>query len=168
MSSKKKKVAIPEDILKKFIKPPKFRHLIRLVHKDIRGDLPLLYALASVKGVGYSLANAIIKVLNLDPHIMVGFLTDDQINKINDVLQNPTEYGIPGYMLNRPRDPETGMDLHYIGPELDLRIRQDIETMKQIKSWKGIRHALGLKVRGQRTRTTGRKGLTLGVSRRKK
>jgi len=167
MGKKKAKRAIPEDIVSQFIKPPTFRHLVRLAHLDVKGDTPLLYALASIKGVGFSLAHAIIKVLNLDPNMLAGFLTDDQIAKIEDVLMDPVKYGIPAWMVNRPRDPETGENLHYIGPDLELRVRQDIELMKQIKCWKGIRHALGLKVRGQRTRTTGRKGLTVGVRRKK-
>ncbi len=167
-SSKKteKKKELPEDIASQFIKPTAYRHLVRIAHIDVRGDTQLLYALADVKGVGYSLAHAVIKTLGLDPFKPAGFLTDEEISKIEDVLRDPVKYGIPAWMVNRPRDPETGEDQHYIGPDLDLRIRQDIELMKQIKSWKGIRHALGLKVRGQRTRTTGRKGLTVGVKRR--
>ncbi len=162
-----KKRDIPENIASQFIKPPTFRHLVRIAHIDVRGDVPLLYALADVKGVGYSLAQAVIKTLNLEPFKPAGFLTDEEISKIEDVLRDPIKYGIPTWMVNRPRDPETGEYLHYIGPDLDLRIRQDIELMKQIKCWKGIRHTLGLKVRGQRTRTTGRKGLTVGVRRRR-
>jgi small subunit ribosomal protein S13 len=69
-------------------------------------------------------------------------------------------------MLNRRFDPSTGKNLHLIGADLELAVKEDIETMKRTKSWKGIRHALGLKVRGQRTRTTGRTGMTVGVSRK--
>ena len=167
-SSKKAKITIPQDLIQQFVKPANFRHLVRLVHLDVRGDIPVLYALATVKGIGVSLANAILKVLNIDPNIPVGFLTDEQIAKIEEIARNPTKYGIPPWMINRPRDPQTGDNLHYLGPELMIRIKQDIELMKQIRCWKGIRHALGLKVRGQRTRTTGRKGLTVGVTRRKK
>jgi len=168
MSSKKKgKMAVPEDILSKFTKPKGFRHLVRIAHLDIKGDLPLLYALANIKGIGFSMAHAIITVLGMNPNMPTGFLNDEQIGKIEDILRNPIAYGIPKWLVNRPRDPETGEHLHYIGPDLELRIKSDIETMKQIKSWKGIRHALGLKVRGQRTKTTGRKGLTIGVRRKK-
>ncbi|MEM3102642.1 MAG: 30S ribosomal protein S13, partial [Candidatus Caldarchaeum sp.] len=68
--------------------------------------------------------------------------------------------------LNRSRDPSTGRNLHLIGADLDLAVKEDIQTMMRTKSWKGIRHSLGLKVRGQRTRTTGRSGMTVGVSRK--
>ena len=43
----------------------------------------------------------------------------------------------------------------------------DVNRMKKVKSYKGIRHSTGHKVRGQRTYSNGRKGLALGVSRRK-
>ena len=38
--------------------------------------------------------------------------------------------------------------------------------MKEIRNWRGIRHALGLKVRGQRTRTSGRSGKAVGVKKK--
>jgi len=78
------------------------------------------------------------------------------------------KFGIPNWMLNRRKDLETGKDLHLIGSDLEFRVKQDIEFMKSIKSWKGWRHSLGLKVRGQRTRTTGRTGRTVGVHRRRR
>jgi len=169
MSPKKKKgITIPQEILEKVIKPANFRHLVRIIHKDIKGDIPLLYALINVKGIGYSFAYAICKVLNLDPLIPVGLLSDEQIKKIEEVARNPTKFGIPEWLTNRPRDPLTGENIHYVGPELEIRVKQDIDLMKSIGCWKGIRHALGLKVRGQRTRTTGRKGLTVGVKRKKR
>jgi small subunit ribosomal protein S13 len=51
--------------------------------------------------------------------------------------------------------------------DLIFYVRNDIEREKRTKSWRGVRHTLGLKVRGQRTRTTGRTGMTVGVTRRK-
>jgi small subunit ribosomal protein S13 len=68
-------------------------------------------------------------------------------------------------MLNRQKDPMTGDDLHLLASDLDLRIKDDIDLMRETRSWKGERHARGLKVRGQRTKTTGRTGRSVGVSR---
>jgi len=59
----------------------------------------------------------------------------------------------------------TGRMLHFTGSDLDFAHRSDIERLRRIKSWRGLRHSLGLKVRGQHTRTTGRKGMAVGVSR---
>jgi small subunit ribosomal protein S13 len=68
--------------------------------------------------------------------------------------------------LNRRKDLETGKDGHLISADLVLRNKMDIEQMKGIKSWRGYRHAYGLRVRGQRTKTTGRAGKALGVKKK--
>jgi len=73
---------------------------------------------------------------------------------------------LPNWLLNRSKDIETGRGIHQIGSELVLQTKTDIDRMKGIKSWRGFRHAHGLKVRGQRTKTTGRKGKAVGVKKK--
>lgn len=143
-----------------------FRHIIRIADQDLKGSDRLVYALANVKGVGVNLANAIVNVLKLDPDQRLGYLTDLEVKKVMEVLQNPAAYGVPAWMLNRQKDLESGEHKHLIGSELALRVRQDVDFMKKIRCWKGVRHSLGLKVRGQRTRTTGRTGQTVGVGKK--
>jgi len=75
--------------------------------------------------------------------------------------------GIPAWMVNRKKDLVTGEDLHIIGNRLELSVRRDIDRMKRIRSYKGVRHHRGLKVRGQKTKSTGRHGLVVGVMRKK-
>jgi len=70
-------------------------------------------------------------------------------------------------MFNRRKDTQTGRDLHLLASDLTLREREDIDLMRETRSWKGERHSLGLKVRGQRTKTTARKGRSVGVSRKR-
>ena len=144
-----------------------FRYIVRIAATDISGELRTDHGLAEIKGVGVNLAHAICRVLNLDPSMKIGYLTDEEIAKIEDVLKNPVKYGIPSWMLNRRKDYETGEDKHLVGAELIYYVKQDIEREKRIKSWRGIRHALGMKVRGQRTRTTGRTGATVGVRKKR-
>jgi len=69
-------------------------------------------------------------------------------------------------MLNHRKDMETGEDIHVTGSNIDLRFRDEINIMKKIRSYKGIRHERGLCVRGQRTRGNNRRGLSLGVSKK--
>jgi len=145
-----------------------FRYIVRIAKTDIIGELRTDYGLAEIKGVGVNLATAICRVLNIDPAMKIGYLTDEEIAKIEDVLKSPLKYGIPSWMLNRRKDYETGEDKHLVSAELIYYVKQDIEREKKIKSWRGIRHALGMKVRGQRTRTTGRTGATVGVRKRRK
>jgi small subunit ribosomal protein S13 len=133
----------------------------------VPGELPLLYGLSEVKGIGYNFANAICRVLNLDPNMKIGYLTDSEVESIEKVVKEPLSFGLPSWMFNRRKDFTTGEDLHLYGAQLIYYVKEDIEREKRIKSWRGVRHALGLKVRGQRTRTTGRTGITVGVKRKK-
>ena len=144
-----------------------FRHIVRIAGVDVEGDLLLPYGLAKIKGIGYNFALALIRVLGYDPRLRVGFLTDEDVKRIENAINNPSKYGIPIWYFNRRKDYVTGEDKHLIGADLIFAARQDIEREIKIKSWRGIRHALGLKVRGQRTHTTGRIGPTVGVSKRR-
>jgi small subunit ribosomal protein S13 len=143
-----------------------FQHIIRFAGTDINGTQPVTYALINVKGVGIRLANAIIEKSGISPEARMGFLSGSEVEKIQDILQDPLKYGIPKWLLNRRKDKETGKDLHLLGSDLVLQTKNDIEDMKKIRSWKGFRHSYGLKVRGQRTRTTGRKGKAIGVKKK--
>ncbi|ADI32740.1 ribosomal protein S13P [Staphylothermus hellenicus DSM 12710] len=145
-----------------------YRYIVRIAGTDIDGSLKTVYGLAEIKGVGVNLAYGICRRLGIDPEMRIGYLTDEEIKRIEDLLSNPSAYDIPSWMLNRRKDYVTGKDMHLIGAELIFYVKQDIEREKKIKSWRGIRHALGLKVRGQRTRTTGRLGLTVGVRRKRR
>ena len=145
-----------------------FRHIVRMADTDLDGSQKVAYALTKIKGVGIRLAGAIVRAAGVNPEERLGNLTDEEIERLEDAIRNPLKYGIPPYLLNRQRDPTTGKDLHLIGADLTLQVKADIDLMKKIKCWKGVRHSLGLKVRGQRTRTTGRKGVTVGVRRKKK
>jgi small subunit ribosomal protein S13 len=143
-----------------------FQHIIRFAGTDVNGTQPVTYALTNVKGVGIKLANAIIEKSGINPEARMGFLSSSEVETIEDILQNPMKYDIPQWLLNRRKDRKTGKDLHLLGSDLVLQTKNDIEDMKKIRSWKGFRHSYGLKVRGQRTRTTGRKGKAIGVKKK--
>jgi small subunit ribosomal protein S13 len=143
-----------------------FRHILRIVDVDVDGTLKAAYALARVKGVSFNLANAVLRTAKIDPEKRAGFLTDAEIEKIEDVVKEPARYELPAWLFNRRKDAESGKDSHLISADLVLRTKMDIDQMKNIKSWRGYRHAYGLKVRGQRTKTTGRAGKALGVKKK--
>ena len=143
--------------------------ILRIGDKDIKGEIPVSHALTLVKGSGFMFANAVCAVLKLDRSKKSGLLSDEELKKVEDCLRNPVKYGIPNWLLNRRRDRETGEDKHLISSDLELTKKFDIRHMQKIKSYKGIRHSIGSKkLRGQRTKSTGRKGSTLGVQRKKK
>jgi small subunit ribosomal protein S13 len=143
-----------------------FRHRLRIIGTDVDGTLKTSYALAKIKGISLNLANAILQKTETSPQKRVGYLTEAEIEKIEDVIKDPVKNGIPSWLLNRRKELETGKDTHLISADLVLKTKMDIEKMKEIKSWRGYRHAYGLKVRGQRTKTTGRAGKALGVKKK--
>ncbi len=143
-----------------------YRHILRIMGTDMEGTLKTIYALTKIKGVSYSLANAILKKAGINENLRVGFLTETEINKIEKIIKEPTKYGLPQWLFNTRKDSETGKNTHLISADLILRKKMDIDQTKEIRSWRGYRHAYGLKTRGQRTKTTGRAGKSLGVKRK--
>jgi small subunit ribosomal protein S13 len=143
-----------------------FRHIIRIKGTDLDGKKKVTYGLTKIKGIGVSMANTIVKIGNLKADSRLGNLTDAEISKIQDIISDFSKYSIPSRLVNRRKDVESGRDIHLITADLTLRTKNDIDFMKNIKSWKGVRHALGLKVRGQRTKCTGRTGRSVGVKKK--
>jgi small subunit ribosomal protein S13 len=133
---------------------------------DAAGTLKISYALTEIKGIGLNLSSAILKKASVNPDARVGLVTEAEINRIEEVIKDPAKFGLPVWLMNRRKDAETGKDGHLITAELVLRTKTDIDQAKEIRSWRGYRHAYGLKVRGQRTKTTGRAGKALGVKKK--
>jgi len=133
---------------------------------DVQGTLKTSYAVAQIKGVSAALSNAILRKAGVNPDLRVGFITESDISKIEDVIKDPVKYGIPSWMFNRRKDSDSGKDSHVLSADLAFKIKTDIDGAKEIRSWRGYRHAYSLKVRGQRTKTTGRAGKALGVKKK--
>jgi small subunit ribosomal protein S13 len=146
------------------------RGIVRVAGRDLKGEYPLRRALVRVRGVGERYAAVIAEVaareLKVPLDIYVGELTEEHITKLENILSNPSKYEVPSWITNRQKDIEAGVDKHMIGTDLGFAIKQDVEREKKMNTWIGYRHNYGQKVRGQRTRTTGRKGITVGVLRK--
>lgn len=140
-----------------------YKYILRIAGKDIDGSKKVIVALSEVKGIGYNLAQVLLQSLKINPYIRVGYLTDKELIEIENAIRDPARVGAPGWYLNRQKEIDTGTDRHLITSDLDFAISNDIEREKSVMSWRGYRHMFGLRVRGQRTRTTGRKGGAVGV-----
>ncbi len=143
-----------------------FKYIIRIANSDVSGEERLANALTSIRGIGPRISNAIVQKLKLDPNKLAGKLDDKSVVDIENAIMNLNDY-VPDWLLNRQKDYDTGEDIHPVSVELKMTHDEDLNRMKKVKSYKGIRHASGHKVRGQRTYSNGRKGLALGVSRKK-
>jgi small subunit ribosomal protein S13 len=96
----------------------------------------------------------------------MGRLADDQVDRLREVVDSYTQR-VPAWMMNRPKDIYTGEAKHLFGVDVTMIRDEDINIMRKIRCYKGIRHETGQKVRGQRTKSTGRTGITVGVKRKK-
>jgi small subunit ribosomal protein S13 len=141
-----------------------YENLVRILGNDIHGELNMLIGLRQIKGIGYMFANSMLQVLKINPHQKVGNLTTEQISSIEKIIEDPKAADFPIWFLNRRQDIETGDDMHLVTSDIAFNIRNDVEREKNLFSWRGYRHMYGLKVRGQRTRCTGRKGGAVGVA----
>jgi small subunit ribosomal protein S13 len=147
------------------------RYIVRVAGKDLEGGIRIDRSLQGLKGLGQRssklFADAFLRENNLKKDTKLGDLNDEQVRKLEEVISNPEKHGIPAFNLNRQRDFEEDKDKHLIMSDLDLQIRTDIQRMKEIKSYKGLRHTWGLPVRGQKTRSTHRgKGGVVGVTKK--
>jgi small subunit ribosomal protein S13 len=140
-----------------------YRHIVRIAGKDVPGAKKMIIGVSQVRGIGYNFAKAILDVLKIDQNSNIGFLTESQVEQIEKVMRNPSSINIPFWFLNRRKDMDSGENLHLITSDIEFNVRNDVEREKNTNSWRGFRHTYGLKVRGQRTRTTGRKGGAVGV-----
>lgn len=150
-------------------RPSNFREKVffRKLRSQVDGNAKIEYGLTQIRGIGMRFAQAIVRVAKIDVNLRIGAIPEKDLNRIEEIIVDPITNGIPAWMVNRNKDLVTGEDLHIIGNRLELSVRRDIDRMKRIRSYKGVRHHQGLKVRGQRTKSTGRHGLVVGVIRKK-
>ena len=141
-----------------------YENLIRILGNDIPGERKTLIGLTQIRGIGYMFANAMLQILKINPDSRIGTLSADQVSSIEKMIQDPKSQNFPTWFLNRQKDIETGDDMHLVTSDIAFNLRNDVEREKGVFSWRGYRHMYGLKVRGQRTRCTGRKGGAVGVA----
>ena len=144
------------------------KYFVRIANTDLDGNKSLYRALTKIKGISFIFSNAVLNITGIEKTKRTGYLTDNDVAKIDDVIKDPLKFGIPSWLFNRKRDPEDGIDRHLVGVNLALINDNDIKIMKKIKSYRGVRHSLGLPVRGQRTKSNFRrnKGKVLGVKKK--
>lgn len=108
--------------------------MARVIGIDIPDNKRLEISLTYIYGIGRKLSNDIIEKLGLNKDMRTRELNEDQIAKLNAVLQS--EYAVEG--------------------DLRRQIQNNIKRLIGIHCYRGQRHRLGLPVRGQRTRTNSR------------
>jgi small subunit ribosomal protein S13 len=144
---------------------PDFKYIVRIANSDLKGEHPVEIALAAVRGIGIRTAGVLADVTGLNRAERIGNLNDEQIGRIEAAVTRMVET-VPPWLVNRRKDVETGVDMHIVSTDVEIKLRDDINRMRKMRSYKGVRHEDGQKVRGQRTRSNGRTGLTMGVQKK--
>ena len=145
-----------------------FRHIVRISNTDLDGNRRIGDAIRKIKGVGFSFASAVCQLAQIDSSKKAGNLLPEEVKRIDEAIATANKT-VPAWMLNRRKDLEDGTNKHLIGTDLTFAQESDIRLMKQIRSYKGVRHTMGAPVRGQRTRSNFRrnKGKVIGVVKKK-
>ncbi len=143
------------------------KHIVRIANTDLEGKKSVQYSLTGIKGINRRIARIISDRSNVDPSATIGYLDDEKIDSLKKTIEEIRSI-LPTWMLNRRKDLMTGDDKHILATDILLTKIEDLNTLKKTRSYRGVRHERGHKVRGQRTRSSGRKGLTVGVKRKAK
>jgi small subunit ribosomal protein S13 len=141
---------------------PNFRYIVRIANTDLDGTRPTALALTGVRGVGLRVAEVACRLANVNAGEMIGNLPESTVEGIETTLGTFASK-VPAWMVNHSHESVAGESPHLIGPDLETRRRDDVNLMKMVRSYRGVRHERGQKVRGQRTRSNGRTGMAAGV-----
>lgn len=144
----------------------RMRVVVRVLGTDLDGEKDVAHAILNIKGISHSFSNAVCKSANIDPHKKLGSFTESEIAELEKAIKEPLGIGVPSWVVNRRKDIESGRDFHISGTDVDVARKFDIQRMVDTKTYKGVRHMLGLPVRGQRTRSSFRHDKAVGVVRK--
>ena len=142
------------------------KYFVRIRNTDLDVTKSVHIALTGIKGIGPHTSRTITALAGVDPRAVLGKLDDGSVERIADAVETYIEQ-VPVWMVNRPKDIYTGEARHLLGTDLTMANDDDVNRMRKMRSYRGIRHETGQKVRGQRTKSSGRTGTTVGVSRKK-
>lgn len=107
--------------------------MARIVGVDLNDDWKVDYALTNIKGIGWTLSEQILDRAGIKKDTLLKDLNKDDIAKLASLIE---EHPVEGDLLRQ--------------------VRSNVQRLKTIGSYRGVRHNRGLPVRGQRTKTNAR------------
>jgi small subunit ribosomal protein S18e len=140
-----------------------FHLILRILNTNVIGTRKVVYALRQIRGIGPRFANLICKKADIDLNKRAGELNEDELETIKTIIANPLQFNIPDWFLNNQKDHKDGKYTQNVSNQLDTKLRDNFERMKKIRLHRGLRHYWGIRVRGQHTKTTGRRGKSVGL-----
>eukprot|EP00529_Nitzschia_sp_RCC80_P036150 CAMPEP_0113477238 /NCGR_PEP_ID=MMETSP0014_2-20120614/20100_1 /TAXON_ID=2857 /ORGANISM="Nitzschia sp." /LENGTH=167 /DNA_ID=CAMNT_0000370317 /DNA_START=232 /DNA_END=732 /DNA_ORIENTATION=+ /assembly_acc=CAM_ASM_000159 len=117
-----------------------FQHILRILNTNVEGKRNVVFGLTKIKGLGRRFTDLICKKAEIDVNKRAGELTADEIEKLVAIIQNPRQFKIPLWFLNRQKDFKTGKYMQVFAQNVDAKLRDDIERLKKIRAHRGLRH----------------------------
>ena len=139
------------------------RYFVRIGQTDLDGTKSVERSLTDMNGIGNRTARIICDKAGVDRTATFGRLDEDLIEAVTEKVEQYADE-VPDWLTNHQKGYYNGQTTHQVGNDLEMTRRQDVNRMKMINSYKGVRHKRGQKVRGQRTKSTGRSEGTIGVN----
>ena len=135
-----------------------FQHILRVLNTNVDGRTKVMYALTQIRGIGRRFSNVVCKKAEIDMGKRAGELSAAELESLMVIVSNPRQFRIPDWFLNRQKNYKDGKYIQQVSNQLDTTFRDDLERLKKIRNHRGLRHYWGIRVRGQHTKTTGRRG----------
>ena len=135
-----------------------FQHILRVLNTNVDGRTQVMYALTQIRGIGRRFSNVVCKKAEIDMGKRAGELSAAELESLMVIVANPRQFRIPDWFLNRQKNYKDGKYIQQVSNQLDTSLRDDLERLKKIRNHRGLRHYWGIRVRGQHTKTTGRRG----------
>lgn len=145
-----------------------FKHVIRISGRDVPGFLTLKEGFSIIYGIGKRASDAVVVAFKKKTNKnikKIGYLTDDDVVILDNIILN-LDKEVPTWLLNRQKSMD-GSDKHVVMADLRLENRKDLQRLGKTKSYRGLRLQWGLTVRGQKTKSSFRRGGVVGVTKKK-
>ena len=113
--------------------PDEFQHILRILNTNVDGRCKVSFALTAIPGIGRRFSNIICKKADVDLNKRAGELDQDEIAKLCAIIQNPLQFKIPQWFLNRQKDIKTGKYSQVFSNNLHTKLRDDLERLKKIR-----------------------------------
>lgn len=166
-SKKHNKKLISLSNTQSLVAPESFQHIIRVLNTNLQGAVKTPFAMTSVTGIGRRFAILACKKAEVDMRKRAGELSAAELEQLMVIVSNPRTFKVPDWFLNRQRDPKDGSTTQLTSSALSSKMRDDFERLKKIRNHRGLRHYWGLRVKGQHTKTTGRRGRVATTGKKK-
>ncbi|XP_051849321.1 40S ribosomal protein S18-like [Antechinus flavipes] len=128
------------------------KHILRMFKTNISGWQKNAFAITAIKGVGGRYSHVALRKADINLPKRSGELTEDEMERVITVLQNPQQYKIPDWFLHRQKDVKDRKYSWVLANGLDKKLCEDLERLKKIWAHHGLPHFWGLGVQSQHTR----------------